>query len=263
MTQTIDAVSKTDAAYETLRREILAARLAPATALKLDALRNTYGLGWTPLREALSRLEAGHLVTSERNRGFAVAPVSRVELEDLQRARLVVELPLLVESIRHGDSDWEAAVVTAHYRLSRCKLPADDPSESTISEWEEKHDAFHESLLQAATSHWLFRFHWQLTDQLRRHHRILTLAPTLRQATPSKRRDKKALAALRDAMSIEHHTQLMSAALDRDVERVTALLTEHIGFTVDVYARSEEEAAPRPSRASARGRRPGMQLTGR
>ncbi|MGH2397199.1 MAG: GntR family transcriptional regulator, partial [bacterium] len=86
MTQSIEPISKTDAAYRTLRREILAAHLAPGTALKFDALGAAYGLGRTPLREALSRLEAEHLVTASRNRGFAVAPVSRAELEDLTRA---------------------------------------------------------------------------------------------------------------------------------------------------------------------------------
>ncbi|RVD50589.1 GntR family transcriptional regulator, partial [Mesorhizobium sp. M8A.F.Ca.ET.023.02.2.1] len=75
--------TKTEAAYQLLRRDILTTRLMPGAPLKLSALRGTYGLGWTPLREALSRLEAERLVTAISNRGFAVAPVSRAELEDL------------------------------------------------------------------------------------------------------------------------------------------------------------------------------------
>ena len=121
--------TKTDAAYRLLRRDILTTRLMPGAPLKLSALRTAYGVGWTPLREALSRLEAERLVTAISNRGFAVAPVSRGELEDLARARMVVELPLLLESIEKGDSGWEEAVVTAHYRLSRCKTAVDDPSD--------------------------------------------------------------------------------------------------------------------------------------
>src|SRR5690606_38695828 len=95
--------SKTEAAYRLLRRDILATRLKPGAPLKLGALRDAYGVGWTPLREALSRLEAEKLVTAISNRGFAVAPVSKEELEDLARARMVVELPLLLESIANGD----------------------------------------------------------------------------------------------------------------------------------------------------------------
>ena len=97
-----ETATKTEAAYRLLRRDILSTRLSPGTPLKLNALRDAYGVGWTPLREALSRLEAERLVTAISNRGFAVAPVSRAELEDLARSRLVVELPLLVESIERA-----------------------------------------------------------------------------------------------------------------------------------------------------------------
>ncbi len=209
--------------------------------MKLSALRDAYGVGWTPLREALSRLEAEKLVTAITNRGFAVAPVSRAELEDLMRARMVVELPLLLESIEKGGSDWESAVVTAHYRLSRCKIVPDAASEEVADEWDEKHTAFHAALISAASSNWLQRFQSTISDQLRRHHRFLGLAPTQRAAAGLTSGYEKAVAALRDAMAIEHHTALMEAALDRDIERAKALMTEHIGYTLQVYIRSEDE----------------------
>jgi DNA-binding GntR family transcriptional regulator len=247
--------TKTEAAYQTLRRDILETRLSPGQHLKLGALRTAYGIGWTPLREALSRLEAEGLVTAETNRGFAVAPVSRAELEDLTRARQVVEVPLFIESIENGGSDWEEAVVTAHFRLSRCKLAVDDPSDDAVNEWDEKHQAFHAALLSAAHSRWLLRFRETLADQLRRHHRFLGLAPTLRAAAGLKSGYEEAVAALREAMALEHHTALMEAALDRDVERAKALMTEHIGYTLHVYIHAEEErtnsAAPAKAEATS------------
>ena len=247
--------TKTEAAYQTLRRDILETRLSPGQHLKLGALRTAYGIGWTPLREALSRLEAEGLVTAESNRGFAVAPVSRAELEDLTRARQVVEVPLFIESIQNGGSDWEEAVVTAHFRLSRCKLAVDDPSDDAVNEWDEKHQAFHAALLSAAHSRWLRHFRKTLADQLRRHHRFLGLAPTLRAAAGLKSGYEEAVAALREAMALEHHTALMEAALDRDVERAKALMTEHIGYTLHVYIHAEEErtnsAAPAKAEATS------------
>ncbi|MGQ3279216.1 MAG: GntR family transcriptional regulator, partial [Shinella sp.] len=142
--------TKTESAYRLLRRDILATRLRPGAPMKLSALRDRYEIGWTPLREALSRLEAEGLVTAISNRGFAVAPVSREELEDLTRARLVVEVPLLLEAIENGGSEWESAVVTAHYRLSRCKLVVESATEGEIDEWDERHAAFHAALISAA-----------------------------------------------------------------------------------------------------------------
>ncbi len=232
--------TKTESAYRLLRRDILATRLRPGAPMKLGALRDRYEIGWTPLREALSRLEAEGLVTAVSNRGFAVAPVSRAELEDLTRTRMVVELPLLLESIGNGGSEWESAVVTAHYRLSRCRLSIDNVSESDIDEWDERHAAFHAALIGAARSNWLSRFQSTISDQLRRHHRFLSLAPTLRAAEGMSEGYREAVAALEDAMAIEHHTALMEAALDRDIDRARALMTDHIGFTIHVFSQSED-----------------------
>lgn len=235
--------SKTEAAYRLLRHDILTTRLRPGAPLKLSALRNSYGIGWTPLREALSRLEAERLVTIISNRGFAVAPVSRVELEDLARARLLIELPLLQDSIEKGGNEWEDAVVTAHYRLSRCKTAVDDPSDEAVDEWDEKHEAFHAALLSAATSPWLLNFQSTISDQLRRHHRFLGLAPTLRAAAGQQHGYEAAVEALRQAVAIEHHTALMEAALDRNVERAKALMTAHIGYTLHVYVHAGDGTA--------------------
>ena len=227
--------TKTEAAYLALRRDILSTRLMPGAPLRIGALRETYGLGWTPLREALSRLEAERLVTAVSNRGFAVAPVSRGELEDLSKARMAVEAALLEEAIRIGGSDWEEAVVTAHYRLSRCKVHDAGLSEVVLFDWVQKHQEFHEALLSAADSDWLKHFYSQIWGQLCRHHIFLTVTPTLRAAAGHVAGHEAAVAALEDAMSLDQHTRLMQLSLDRDLQGALALMKQHVGLTVDVY----------------------------
>lgn len=231
--------TKTQQAYQQLRSDILSVRLRPGAPLKLKTLLEHYDFGWTPLREALSRLEAEKLVTASSNRGFAVAPVSQAELEDLTQARMVVEIPLLLESMQRGDDDWEAAIVTSHYRLSRCTISSGNVSEAAIDEWEERHTAFHNALLSAATSNWLKHFYTALWFQLRRHHRFLSLAPTIRAAAVLDEAGQRASAALEEAMGLAHHTELMNAVLNRDTESAHRLMSEHIGYTLDVYLQSE------------------------
>ena len=246
--------SKTDQAYQLLRREILAARLPADMALRPTALNKAYGLGWTPVREALARLEAERLVVYQRNRGFAVAPVSSAELQDLRRARQAIELPLLREAMEHGDDEWEAALVAAHHRLLRCTLPTDDPSEATLAHWEQMHEAFHKTLLQAAVSTWLLRFQAQIAEQLQRYHRVLAIVPTLKSGG---RPNPQARAALRRAMAPEPHTELMHAVLERDVERALALMAEHIGVTINVFESSSvSQAKPARTTPPARQRAP-------
>lgn len=250
--------SKTEAAYQLLRREILTTRLMPGSPLNLSQLSKIYGIGWTPLREALSRLEAERLVTSISNRGFAVALVSRAELEDLARARKIVELPLLAESIERGSEAWEEAVVVAHHRLSRCPNALQDPSNASVDEWIAKHNAFHTALLSAARSNWLLRFQSAIFDQLQRHHRVLGVTPTLDAVAGGLDGHEEALAALARAQSIESHTALMDAALARDTDKAITLMTEHISFTLDVFVSSEKaDAIGRPKKSQSRGRTSG------
>ena len=251
LTDKHETSTKTEAAYQMLRTDILKTRLQPGAPLKLGLLSQTYDVGWTPLREALSRLEAERLVVAISNRGFTVAPVSRDELEDLTRARAVVEIPLLLEAIAHGGADWESEIVTAHYRLSRCKTILEDSSDLAVDTWMEKHEAFHAALLSAAQSRWLKRFRATISDQMQRHYRFLAFAPALRAAAGETAGYEEAMAALHKAQSIGPHTDLMDAVLDRNADRARLLMDEHFGYPLEVYAIGEGEDASPTTRKKA------------
>ena len=264
--------NKGEAAYQLLRQAILNAELAPGTPLRPSALREVYGIGWTPLREALSRLEAERLVTMQRNHGFAVAPVSLLELADLTRARRVLEQALLGESVRNGDGAWEERLVVAHYRLKSSVLPPGDWSAATSRRWMDCHQAFHLALLSGCAAPWLTHLYMQVMEQERRHHGVLMLEAlrqheALRQ-TPDASADADAdaedareatsapptpaMAALSAAMDLQHHTALMEAALTRDVDAVSALMAEHVNYKVDVASLGPLLAAPVPEAKAVR-----------
>lgn len=245
--------TKTEIAYRILRTEILMARLQPEAPLRPDLLSKAYDIGRTPLREALSRLEAERLVVAISNRGFTVAPVSRKGLEDLTKARAVVEIPLLLEAMERGGAEWESAIVTAHYRLSRCKTVVEDSSDLAVDTWMERHEAFHAALLSAAQSSWLMHFRSTISDQLQRHYRFLAFAPVLRAEHGEMAGYAEAMAALHKAQSIGPHTELMEAVLDRNAERARLLMDEHFGYPLEVYAVEEGEAvSPASRKASTR-----------
>jgi DNA-binding GntR family transcriptional regulator len=239
---------KSAGAYHALRSAILRGELEQAASLRVKELSQRFGYGWTPLREALSRLEAEALVISERNRGFFVAPATLSDLEDLQRTRFVIERPLLEEAIAVGNEAWEDAVVAAHFRLSKCVLPFEAPSEESAAEWERRHVAFHNALLSAAQSPWLRRLQEQIYAHLMRHHRALGVVSAVRQEYTLAQ-----LEALRRAMGIDHHTRLMTAAINRDADEAVALLEEHGRFTLDVF-KTQSGAKQRPTAVEERER---------
>ena len=95
-----------DAIYANLRRDLLNGKWPPGSPLRSAALRLAYGVGISPLREALTRLVGDRLVTVEGQRGFRVAPVSLAELQDVMRLRAYLEAMALRAAIERGDGAW-------------------------------------------------------------------------------------------------------------------------------------------------------------
>ncbi|MDP3797349.1 MAG: FCD domain-containing protein [Polaromonas sp.] len=220
----ITASEKTlaDRALRLLREDILAARLAPDTRLRIVELQTRYGLGISPLREALLRLASEGLVVAEGQRGFAVASVSLAELEDLTRARIRLESAILAEAIEQGDAEWEAGMIAALHRLSRTPLPHDAQDAEAIDLWEERHRAFHQSLVAGCGSVWLLRMHAQLTEHSERYRRVRLF---------------HSMPPLQLARKVdEEHQALMQALLDRDTPRVAELVKQHLEYTARVVA---------------------------
>ena len=86
-------VSRTiaESTYRRIRQDILWVRFAPGSPLRSDELRARYGVGISPLREALTRLASERLVTSVGQRGFRVAPLTAYDVEDTMATRILIE----------------------------------------------------------------------------------------------------------------------------------------------------------------------------
>src|SRR5689334_16538066 len=104
--------------YRRLRGDIISGRLAPSQKLRLDALKQSYGVSISTLRELLNRLTSEGLIVAESAKGFEVAPVSGDNLRELANLRLLLESHALQRSFIAGDMEWEARVVAAHHKLA-------------------------------------------------------------------------------------------------------------------------------------------------
>jgi DNA-binding GntR family transcriptional regulator len=221
-------------AYARLRRDIVAGVRAPGERLRIERLRGLYGLGPTPLREALQRLCADGWVVAEGHRGFTVAPLSAELFDDLNTARIAVEQQALRLAIARGDADWEAALVGAAYRLARADERLRAGSEGGLDAWERANRAFHAALVAACGSVWLLRVRDLLQSQCERYRRV------------SIRRTREG----RDLHA--EHQALASAALARDADRACGLLAAHFGRTADLLRGelASSDRRPQPARSS-------------
>lgn len=218
---------KSELAYLRVKQDILNGRLSDDTPLRIDALKSQYDIGITPIREALARLEAEGFVKLHHNRGYFTTPVSIEDFEDLLFSRATVETQLLKRSIERGGEDWEVALVAAHRRLSNCKLDLRDPDLDDLARWEERHIAFHMALVGAAGSRHLLGFYRSIYDHFRRHQKAFVLLPSANRAKQGDQDTVRAIEGMERRMSIEEHTGLMAAALDRDIDLALRLIREH------------------------------------
>lgn len=200
-----------ESAYRNLRRDIIEGRLAPGEKLRVEHLKDHYGVGAGTLREALSLLIADALVVSQGQRGFRVAPVSLEDFADITRTRVMLESEALRQSIAMGDDAWEGDLLAAFHRLSKAeekRIGADDREE-----WEERNRIFHEVLISACPSRWIKHFLSILYQQAERYRRLsLSLRPIPRDVHAE-------------------HEALLQAAMERDADQAAAILGEHIMLT--------------------------------
>jgi DNA-binding GntR family transcriptional regulator len=223
-------------AFNRLHADILNARLRPGEKMHVERLREAYGVGATPLREALSKLSSLALVTAEGQRGFRVAPVSTENLLDITRTRAWVEAVALRASIAAGGRSWEAQVLAAAHRLKGC--PKSD-GERLSDAWYRENREFHDALVLGFHSRQTMIFREQLYDlDLSDRYRRLSVQNGL---------------AGRDFDA--EHQRIMDAALSRDADAAIRHTIDHFVETVDVILRGDPATQAEADRIIAELRR--------
>ena len=199
-----------------MRRDILAGALPAGQPLRLESLKARYGISFSPLREALNRLQSEQLVVSTTSRGFRVAPFSEEEMWDAIETRIVIECEALRRSLAKGNEEWETKVMQAFRSLVDATEQHAENGGDALSpsdeQLEECHYAFHTSLLSACGSRWLLELSSKLYAQTERYRR-----PSLQ--------DGKYWSRERD-VALEHR-QLVDAVVSRDAGLAAGLLARH------------------------------------
>ncbi len=212
--------------YGRVRADVLAGVLEPGQKLKIDELRQIYGSGSSPIREALSLLTSDGLVERVDQRGFRVSFVSAEGFEELLVTRCWLEERALSESIERGGKDWEERVVLAEYHLSRTERSTSRNAFIANQEWEGRHKAFHMALISACGSSLLLNFCDQLYDQNVRYRHVAGKV-----AYPKRNIAKE-------------HRAIMHAALDRDIEAAVTSLLDHYRSTGSYLTKALPSRSP-------------------
>lgn len=191
-----------------LREDIISCILKPGDKLRFETMRALYGVSYSTLREALSRLASEGLVTAEGQRGFYVAPISIEDLLDITEARVVLERACLARALVRGDAAWEGAVLAAFHRLDRLEDSMGNELRTT-PEWDRLHMEFHDALVASAGSPTLQELRHLLFERARRYRRISAIV-------------RKA-----PRVKSDEHRVIVEAVLSRDVPAAQDLVESH------------------------------------
>jgi GntR family carbon starvation induced transcriptional regulator len=230
-----DASSKASHVLSRLRADILSARLRPSQKLSFRALVSRYGVGMTPLREALFLLAGDGLVVLESQRGFQVAPVSLDDFLDISGVRGHIETHALRLAIQRGDAAWLARVKRAHVEFRQVMQKVGDPRPIT-PDWEALHRNFHFALIAACGSPTLLRLCASIYDRFDRYRRLAVPTQSYMAGTA------------------DDHDEIVKAIVARDPDAAVGLLTRHIADITGVITAnlSADIGAPVRKKRAAR-----------
>jgi DNA-binding GntR family transcriptional regulator len=147
--------TKADELALALEQAILSGEIAPGTVLRQEQLSERYAVSRTPVREALRRLAALGLVSSEPNRGVRVRTLSREEVREAFLVRAELEsLATEVAVPRFGELEL-AELESAEERFKRLTdevrtKGGGDGRTGLVADWVRANHAFHDVIYAVA-----------------------------------------------------------------------------------------------------------------
>ena len=201
-----------DDGYRRIRGDIIFGRLRPNQKLRLEPLRDDYGVSISTLREILSRLSSEGFVIAEGRRGFEVAPVSAANLRELAELRTLLECHAMEQSFARGDMEWEGRVVSAHHKLAAVEQRMNSgKTENAL--WKRYDGEFHQALISNCGSRALMEAHQMVFDKYFRY--------------PIISADRRGMEP------VKQHRQLLDCALARNAKQAKSVLIAHVNNCVE------------------------------
>lgn len=241
------ARSITEQVYNEVRADLIRCTLKPGERLATNLLSQRFGVSLSAVREALSRLVSEGLVLADPQRGFRAAPISSEDLLNLMEAAAGIEAMCIRSALAAGDKAWEERLVAARDAALAAPLTSPAAGNRISDAFSKAHQDFHQTLMSACSNARISDLRRQLHDQSERY-RELCIPMT---------HDIDALK--------QGYEEITTAALARDVDRTTMLVTKQLQRNVDRFVQAlDSEDAVRfwvdelgaPKRKATRRRKP-------
>jgi DNA-binding GntR family transcriptional regulator len=193
-------------AYELIRRQILEGELSVGTIRSIRQTAESLGLGLTPVRDALRRLEAEGFISISERQGWVVRGRSVQTVLDLFEIRLELErmaVRRLCRILREED------LATLQEKVAQHRAALAAPGHR--NRWLVTDFQFHRELAARQGNEYLAKFINTVLDQLFPELYVL-----------------HATASSRMLAAADEHQAIVAALAERDADRAAALMEVHL-----------------------------------
>jgi len=152
-----------------LRRDIVRGVFEPLERLKVEALVEFYGVGHSPVREAILLMSESGLVVHEHLKGYRVAPVSLADYDDVRSVYQRLYKLAIEVSIDLADDAWEERVIVQLHRASKAKVVLSGQDPEAREHWQRAYWEFHGALLSGCESPLLLQLVGDIGFRLERY----------------------------------------------------------------------------------------------
>lgn len=213
-----------DEIVERIRAKIISGEFAPGDRLKQEVLAEEFSVSRTPIREALSRLEAQGIIVQEQRRSAVVSKPSSRDIGEMYQIRAELEGLAAQLAARwitddelgelRGAHDKFVSAVTALGDGRRAKTGVDrDLREQLAASWIETNAEFHSTIARASKNRNLERMLREIRSGYTRG--IMSSSAG-------------GMDRFRMEANIRHHEAILSAMERRDPIRSRKMMVEHI-----------------------------------
>jgi len=156
-------LSRADAVYEQLKRDIAEFKLVPGDRFSENEISERLGVSRTPVRQALTRLQHEGYVTVMFRSGWRVLPFDFMQFEQLYDLRMVLETTAVRRICEDGTRVDRALLdeLAAIWLVSPERRSSDM---AQVSKWDED---FHYKIVTAAGNAEMARVHRDVTERIR------------------------------------------------------------------------------------------------
>lgn len=114
-----------DEVYGELKRAIMAGAIEPGSAMTIRGLAASFGISLMPVREALNRLVAEHVLVLLPNRSVALPRIDRARFHEITRIRVALEGLAAAEAASRIGKDEIAAMERLNARMEESEVAAE------------------------------------------------------------------------------------------------------------------------------------------